>query len=211
MGIIMENIADIVDYVENSDVIQMFNHFTNKYIITLLKKTEFTSHLVEHLPSRVITLILIYGGIILSIYELILNTGVYLGLWNHPADEVFDEIPVHCAHVYVSIRVMVEKEGDKRESLLEFPIVYHFEFSPDEYAHEDYGTDLKFLRQKVHDWFMSSQAYYLHKSKLKSEITLDDISLYNKKGKHLEGDDEYLCDLNVNTGETVLCVIQGSD
>lgn len=207
----MENITGVVDLIQKSDVVQMFQHFTNKYIISVLQKTEFTSHLVEHLPSRIITLILIYGGIILSIYELILNTGVYFGWWVHPADEVFDEIPVHCAHVYVSIKVMVQKEDKERESLLEFPIVYHFEFSPDEYAHEDYGTDLKFLRKKVHDWFMDSQVYYLHKSKFKSEITLDDLSLYNKKGKRLEGDDDYLCDLDVNTGETVLCVIQGTD
>jgi hypothetical protein len=54
-----------------------------------------------------------------------------------PSDEVFKEIPVHCAHVYISINLVKknEKETDdqgKPKFLLKYPIVYHFEFSPEE-------------------------------------------------------------------------------
>lgn len=206
----MESVNKAAAWVAGSQIVQMARYYNDRYVVSAFQKTEFTAHLVEHLPSRIVTLTLVYGGLLLALYELVLNGGVYLGLWPHPADEVFEEIPVHCAHVYVSIRVMVDSEGSEdRKSLLEHPIVYHFEFSPDEYAHEDYGTDLRFLRQKVHDWFMSSQVYYLHKGDMKDHITLEDVRLYNRRGVHLQDEDAYLCDLDVNTGDTVICTIQG--
>lgn len=200
----MEAVQLLTQTVENSNIYQVLHLWQEKYIVSLLLKTEFTRHLVQHTPSKVVTLILVYIGIFLAIYEIILNTGVHFGAWTHPADEVFAEIPVHCAHVYVSIQVIVDDN-----KLLKNPIVYHFEFSPDEYSHEEYGTDLKFLRGKVLDWFKDSQVYYLNKDKFNGDIDENDLSLYNKKGKKLQGDDSYLCDLDVNTGETVMCVIQG--
>lgn len=219
----MEDIQNIADNVYKglmkNDIVIMFIAFTNKYILNPLTKTEFTSHLIASKPSRFITCLLIYLGILLAIYETILHLGVALNLWKNPADEVFKEIPVHCAHVYVSINLLskekVDEEtddekvrADKRDYLLKYPIVYHFEFSPEEYAHEEYGTDLKFIKGKVHNWFTTSEVYHHNKKHIQNPVTVDDLSFYSKKGKKLVGDDEYLCDLDVGTGDTIFCIIK---
>lgn len=196
-----------------NNVVVMFHAFTNKYIFHPLTKTEFTAHLIRSTASRTITASLIYIGILLAIYEIGLHTGVALGLWKNPANEVFKEIPVHCAHVYVSINLLKKDDETNHnykrpEYLLKYPIVYHFEFSPEEYAHEEFGTDLKFIKGKVHDWFSTSEVYYHHKDEIREPITLNDLTFYNKSRQMLKGDDEYLCDLDVGTGDTIFCVIR---
>ncbi|KAG0681229.1 hypothetical protein C6P42_004313 [Pichia californica] len=222
----MESLELMLQKLSNNDLVVLIRVFTNTYILSPLSKTEFTSNLIQSSASRFVTALLIYGGIFLAIYETILHFGVAMNWWKNPADEVFKEIPVHCAHVYVSINLLKDgsddeesegnekddKKEDKKENnektkyLLKYPIVYHFEFSPDEYAHEEYGTDLKFLKGKVHNWFESSEVYYHHKKDI-GEISTQDLSFYNKKGKLIRGDDEYLCDLGVDTGDTIYCVI----
>lgn len=198
---------------KKNDVAVMFSAFTNKYVLHPLTKTEFTAHLIQSTASRIITAGLIYMGILLAIYEIGLHTGVALGLWNNPAYEVFKEIPVHCAHVYVSINMLkqdeeIEEKDNSSRYLLKYPVVYHFEFSPEEYAHEEFGTDLKFIKSKVHQWFSTSELYHHHKDEIKEPITINDLTFYNKNRKILKGDDEYLCDLDIGTGDTIFCVIR---
>lgn len=217
----MDFVEPVYKSILQNDIIVMFRTFTNQYLLSPLAKTEFTSHLIESSSSRFITALLIYGGILLTIYEIILHFGVAMNWWNNPADEVFKEIPVHCAHVYISINLLKEEEDDDEDEdenqdsdnrkkphyLLKYPIVYHFEFSPEEYAHEEYGTDLKFITDKVYKWFLTSEVYHHHKQHV-GEITTTNLNFYNKKGKLLKGDDEYLCDLGVETGDTIYCVIR---
>lgn len=213
----MDVVESVYKNILQTDIIVMFRAFTNQYLLSPLAKTEFTSHLIESSSSRFITALLIYGGILLVIYESILHFGVAMNWWNNPADEVFKEIPVHCAHVYISINLLKEDDEDendekhdntkKSQYLLKYPIVYHFEFSPEEYAHEEYGTDLKFITGKVYKWFLTSEVYHHHKQNL-GQITTNNLSFYNKKGKLLKGDDEYLCNLGVDTGDTIYCVIR---
>ena len=103
-----------------------------------------------------------------------------------------------------------EKEGEEAEKpryLLKYPIVYHFEFSPDEYAHEEYGTDLKFIRGKVHEWFLTSEVYHHHKREIQ-DVQAKDLDFHDKKGKLLQGEEQYLCHLGVDTGDTIYCVIR---
>jgi hypothetical protein len=210
----LHKVMKYFEYFKENHAMLFFQSFTNQYILNPLSKTEFTSHLIQSTSSRVITVFLIYLGILLAIYEIGLHTGIALGLWKHPAHEVFKEIPVHCAHVYVSINLLKKDEEtsnhDKKSPkyLLKYPIVYHFEFSPEEYAHEEYGTDLKFIKSKVHNWFSTSEVYHHHKHEINEPITLDDITFYNKKRQILKGDDNYLCDLDVGTGDTIFCVIR---
>jgi hypothetical protein len=213
----MTTIADTIQTLQKqlykNQIVVTIIAFTNKYIFRVLSKTEFTSHLIASSSSRLVTAFLIYLGILLAVYETILHSGVALGLWKNPADEVFKEIPVHCAHVYVSINLVKKNEEEtddkgKPKFLLKYPIVYHFEFSPEEYAHEEYGTDLKFIKSKVHDWFSTSEVYHHHKKEIKEPVTVDDLTFFSKKGKELQGDDEYLCDLDVGTGDTIFCVIE---
>ncbi|AWU74889.1 hypothetical protein CAS74_003250 [Pichia kudriavzevii] len=209
-----DNLTKLYERARTNDAVVLFNAFTNKYILRTLNKTEFTSHLVQSAPSRIVTVTLIYMGILLAAYEIVLHTGVFLGIWKNPADEVFKEIPVHCAHVYVNIN-LIKKEDARRKHdqsvkpkyLLKYPIVYHFEFSPEEYAHEEFGTDLKFLKGKVQQWFLTSEVYHHNKEEISEEITMDDFKFYNKHRELLVGDDKYLCDLDIGTGETVYCVI----
>lgn len=202
----MEDLTEMLETLQNSQLVLAIQTFNNKYILSHLTKNEFTTHLVAETPSRIITILLAYVGIFLAVYEIGLHSGVYLGLWRNPAHEVFKEIPVHCAHVYISINLL--KDGERAPNfLLKNPIVYHFEFSPDEYAHEEFGTDLKFIKNKVNKWFTTSEVYHHNKDDIKL-VGAENINFYNKKGKKLVGDDEYLCDLGVDTGDTIFCVIQ---
>lgn len=215
MNRITLSVGSVKDLLTENNIALFLTAFNYKYIISPLSKAEFTSHLVAYPQSRFVTITLIYLGIFLAVYEIGLNVGVALGLWKNPAHEVFKEIPVHCAHVYVSIN-MIKRESSKLAStkqrekpnyLLKYPIIYHFEFSPEEYAHEEYGTDLKFLKSKVLDWFTTSEVYYHNKKEIKEPIKRDDLKFYNKKREPLVGEDEYLCDLDIGTGETIFCVI----
>lgn len=213
----MDRVEQVLEAFMKNDAVVLFRAFTNQYILSPLSKTEFTSHLIESSSSRCVTALLIYGGLLLGLYEIVLHTGVALNLWRNPADEVFKEIPVHCAHVYVSINLLKEiddekkeKEGEEAEKpryLLKYPIVYHFEFSPDEYAHEEYGTDLKFIRGKVHEWFLTSEVYHHHKREIQ-DVQAKDLDFHDKKGKLLQGEEQYLCHLGVDTGDTIYCVIR---
>lgn len=210
---VAETLDELKRGLPQTPIVAMVIATTNKYIFKPLSKTEFTSHLIASSSSRFVTALLIYLAILLTIYEIVLHTGVALGLWKNPADEVFKEIPVHCAHVYVSINLVKKGEtetGDdgKPQLLLKYPIVYHFEFSPEEYAHEEYGTDLKFIKGKVLEWFSTSEVYHHHKDKITEPVTIEDLTFFGKKGKELVGDDEYLCDLDVGTGDTIFCVIK---
>lgn len=211
----MSNIQRLFDAIKSAvlhnNISIILSAINYNYIVKPLTKYEFTSHLVAYPQSRFVTIGLVYLGLLLAIYELGLNLGVMLGLWRNPAHEVFKEIPVHCAHVYVSINMIKEEDAKiksgKPKYLLKYPIVYHFEFSPEEYAHEEYGTDLKFLKSKVHEWFTSSEVFLHNKDAIKKDLSLEDFKFYNKKRKLLVGDDEYLCDLGIDTGETIFCVI----
>lgn len=210
----MNCLKNVYQLALKNDAVVLFSAFTNQYLLSPLSKTEFTSHLIESKSSRFVTAVLIYGGILLALYEIVLHTGVALNLWRNPADEVFKEIPVHCAHVYVSINLLKDvddgekdEEEDKPEYLLKYPIVYHFEFSPEEYAHEEYGTDLKFIREKVHKWFLTSEVYHHHKQDIE-DVLPENLDFYSKKGKLLRGEDNYLCNLGVDTGDTIYCVIR---
>lgn len=197
-------------------------------IRALLMYSEFSKELISHPISQFITYSMVYGAIILAIYEAILNLGVYLSIWKHPADEVFKEIPVHCAHCYVNTNILLLENGkenfdgnvtinDLKNSknakngklMLRYPLVYHIEFSPDEYAHEEFGTTVGFLRGKVYQWFLDSQVYFLNKEKI-GVVSLENVELYTKKGKVLGADKDnvYLCDANVGTGDVVYCVIK---
>ena len=213
----MDCVGEVYETFLKNDAVVLFRAFTNRYILSPFSKTEFTSHLIESSSSRFVTALLIYGGLLLAVYEIVLHTGVALNLWRNPADEVFKEIPVHCAHVYVSINLLKEIGDEKKEKgeeeagkpsyLLKYPIVYHFEFSPDEYAHEEYGTDLKFIRGKVHQWFLTSEVYHHHKNDI-HDVQTEDLDFYDKKWKLLQGEEQYLCHLGVDTGDTIYCVIR---
>ncbi|TID13586.1 hypothetical protein CANINC_004848 [Pichia inconspicua] len=211
MNAIQDLIRTVEDVLLQSKLMVFLMAINFKYIVKPLTKYEFTSHLVAYPQSRFITIGLVYLGLLLAIYELGLNLGVKLGLWKNPAHEVFKEIPVHCAHVYVSINMIKEEDSKiksgKPKYLLKYPIVYHFEFSPEEYAHEEYGTDLKFLKSKVYDWFSSSEVFLHNKDSIKKDLSINDLKFYNKKREILVGDDEYLCDLGIATGETIFCLI----
>ncbi|ODV82634.1 hypothetical protein CANARDRAFT_204804 [[Candida] arabinofermentans NRRL YB-2248] len=181
-----------------------------------LTATDLTSNLLKSPISKVITILFVYTFIILTIYETILNLGVYFNLWNPPGHDVFVEYPAHCAHLYVSLNITQSSTSDvitnyknvkRDELLLVKPIVYHFEFSPDEYSDPDYGTTLKFLRSKVLKWFQDSVIYAKHKDEFSSTV-ISNIYLFDKKGDLLENDDEFLCNLGITTGSTIKCLVQ---
>ncbi|GMG40430.1 unnamed protein product [Ambrosiozyma monospora] len=204
-------------------ILQPMIEFHNKYVVTPLLKSDHFATLLSTPQSNFITMAFVYLMIGLAIYEVIFHTGVYFKLWMNPAHEVFLNLPVHCAHVYLSLNVIdeldfpegktkVESMDDLKDSakFLKRPIVYHFEFSPDEYADPEFGTNLKFLRGKVLKWFLQSQVYYLNKPDFKDDIGIDDVLLFNKKGKLLdkEKEEEFLCNVEVQTGETVYAIIR---
>ncbi|OWB60387.1 hypothetical protein B5S32_g3441 [[Candida] boidinii] len=216
-------------------ILNHFDKFHQDYIINNLKKFEISRHLIEVNGSYYITIIFVYLFIILSIYEIVLYLGIWLNLWKHPASDVFIETPTHVAHVYCNLNIFeyekdfasqddkdliylftkLNKNERNSKLLLKVPLKYHFEFSPDEYKDEEKGTDLNFLRNKILNWFNDSKTYKEifneNKQIYNDKLTLKNVYIYNSKGFLINSekfDEEFLCDLDINTGETLNCIIK---
>ncbi|KAG7694407.1 hypothetical protein KL930_003726 [Ogataea haglerorum] len=119
--------------------------------------------------------------------------------------DVFAETPTHCSHVYVSVNFIQSNDILKRE-LLSRPIVYYIEFGPDDYEDADLGTTLGFLRGKVAALLRENEFLAKHNQKL-NYLQGDRLDLFKKK-RLLTQDREFLCNMDVNTGDTLTCIAQ---
>ncbi|QPG74401.1 hypothetical protein FOA43_001729 [Brettanomyces nanus] len=196
--------------------------YTNTHLVTRLQRYEHTSHLVSTPISIFISASFAYGVTLLVIYETIKYIGIALGFWKAALPLEDDNEPDYTAHVYISLNTIPEKKiieaGSKLNQLglkafkkkdleMEFPIMYHFEFEPEDYADPELGTHLKSLRGRVLEWFLSSQQYYLSKDKYRDKFLPEHVYLFDKEGSILEKDDEFLCNMGVENGHTVHAII----
>lgn len=157
-------------------------------LTTLLESRPFTATLIATPASKVITFIIIFSFIFLLTYETVYWLGIYLDLWEYHAKDIFTEVPVHCAHVYVRVNIVDQQNIDRlREyyllkrklkyqvlswnqvnqlgsevfKILKF-IKYHFEFSPEDFEMNDepeFGSTVKHLREKVGRLVNGSKLY----------------------------------------------------
>lgn len=170
-----------------TSLLEPFNVIDQK-LTSLLDSYPFTSTLIATPPSKVITFIIIFSFIFLLTYESIYWFGIYLDLWEYHAKDIFTEVPVHCAHIYVRVNIVDNEQlGRLREyyllkKKLKYQVLYwnqlnqlgsevfkikkfikyHFEFSPEDFEmneEPEFGSTVKHLRQKVARMVNGSRVY----------------------------------------------------
>lgn len=197
----------------------------------------FTSELIQNPVSHLISESLFIMFVTLLTYESIYWSGIYLGLWEYHAKEIFTEVPVHCAHVYV--RVNFARKSDlakvsqyyqlKQDSTynilnwkrlnelgqqvfgLQKFVKYHFEFSPEDFEnnpHPEFGSTIDHLRGKILDIIHGSSFYNDFKEDGKN-FSKDDVFLLNNKTVEVghDLDNEYLSKIHIETGNVVDAIV----
>lgn len=205
------------------------------WFVKVMSNHWFTFDLVHNPVSRIISESLFLIFIWLFCYETIYWTGIYLHLWEYHAKDIFKEIPVHCAHVYV--RVNVTKKENLRELrqyyasrswLTEIPVIkfffstppglfelpksvrYHFEFSPEDFENNpepENGSTIEHLRQRVLNLFNDSSFFESFHDKI--SLSVRDVFITNNKSAEvgLEHDKTYLSQIHIETGNTIDAII----
>lgn len=192
----------------------------------------FTHHLVHNPISRAISEVLFVTFILLLAYETLYWLGIYLGLWEYHAKDIFTEVPVHCAHVYVRVNVATDKKVvslyyDMKQSctynILNWRrlnehgqdvfklgrfVKYHFEFSPEDFEKNpepEFGSTILHLRQKVLDTFLESLVF----SEYHGAYTSSDVMLFNNKNSEVgtENNETYLSKIHIETGDVVDAIV----
>ncbi|CDK24600.1 unnamed protein product [Kuraishia capsulata CBS 1993] len=156
----------------------------NAKIESWLTANSLTRQLVSSPSSSCITLIFVYIGILLISYETVLYSGYYISLWKLPGNDIFKETPTHCAHVYVRLHT--------RDAVLK----YHFEFGPEDYdpRSPEHGTTLLHLKKKLVECWRDLEH--------EGEVGVENVEVRRKK-RELGDNDEFLCNLGVETGDTI--------
>lgn len=90
----------------------------DEYITKTLQSNSFTENLIGTPTSKFITEFLIITFVILMSYEVIYWSGIYLSLWEYHAKDIFTEVPVHCAHVYIRLNVVSKSKLEKTKEYL---------------------------------------------------------------------------------------------
>lgn len=201
-----------------------------------LSQHEFTHVLVHNVVSKYITeaLFLIVTSIIC--YETFYWSGIYLGLWEYHAKDIFKEVPIHCAHVYIKVNLAkrenaekicdlyqvkkknrynvmewtAPKQSEKELFILKDSVKYHFEFSPEDFEENpepEYGSTVEHLRKRVLSTITSSSVYV----KYLQDITLsaEDVLVFNSKYDEVRKDNnkEYLSKIGIETGNLINCIV----
>lgn len=201
-----------------------------------LNQYEFSRVLVHNVVSKYITeaLFLIVASIIC--FETLYWSGIYLGLWEYHAKDIFREIPIHCAHVYVKVNLAKESDGDKvrelfitkksnrfnvfewkapKESekklfLMSKSVKYNFEFSPEDFEENpepEFGSSLEHLRKKVLTTLSSSNVYEKY---LRGKV-LDPsrVLVFNNNHEEVKTEDnkKYLSKIGIETGNLIECIV----
>lgn len=207
----------------------------DEFIFQTINSNDFTLPLVATPVGRYITESILVCSILLLTYESIYWSGIYLGLWEYHAKDIFKEIPVHCAHVYIRLNVAQKKNLPKIEqyyellknsklNLLNYKamndikkqafdlkdfVKYHFEFSPEDFEKNkkpEYGSTIDHLRLKTFNLFNSSDLYKPFKNEFLSK---GNVFIYNKYGEKIGRDEDfdYLVKCGIETGDTIDCII----
>lgn len=196
--------------------------------------TSFTCSLLLTKLGRLITELLTVIFFIVLFYETIYWSGIYLGLWEYHAKDIFKEIPVHCAHVYIRINMVDRKNVARLRDYYSFKISllnlwqikeknrigsdlfkfkrfvkYHFEFGPEDFEMNEspeYGSTVLHLKGKILHTFKTSKLFQKY---LDKDYTEDNLILFDNKSNEVDKskDNEYLSKADIETGNVIDCVI----
>ncbi|GMM54713.1 Erg29 protein [Maudiozyma humilis] len=118
-------------------------------------------------------------------------------------DKFFSK-PVHVSDVFVNGQILVNGE-----SVLDKPLRYHIEFSPEDFEDEkrqDFGCSLHVLRLKLYHLFKDSSLFREYNGAKEFTISRN-VRIFNKIGEVLPTniDEVQLCFLKIETGDTITC------
>lgn len=197
----------------------------------------FTNDLIQNPVSRIISESLFITFVVLLTYESIYWSGICLGLWEYHAKDIFTEVPVHCAHIYVRVNFartpdlekvrhyyqlkhnstynilnwkLLNELGLKLFGLQKF-VKYHFEFSPEDFEnnpHPEFGSTVEHLRRKILDTIHESSIYDNFKKDNK-EFSKESVFLLNNRTEEVgpAHDKEYLSKIHIETGNVIDAIL----
>lgn len=208
----------------------------DNYVVDVLSARAFTANLITTRVSRIISEGLFVSFVLLFSYELIYWSGIYLGLWEYHAKDIFTEVPVHCAHIYVRINIIDEKDVSKLRAYyglkqsssfnvfnwkklnllaqdifkLKKFVKYHFEFSPDDFEKNpqpEWGSTVEHLRLKILS-LVDSSSFYNDFVKGK-KLSKENVLVFNNKNEEVtkDHDQQYLSKVFIETGNVIDCTI----
>ncbi|CAR25808.1 hypothetical protein ZYGR_0A03790 [Zygosaccharomyces rouxii] len=121
--------------------------------------------------------------------------------------EKFFAKPVHVAHLYVECQCIRTIES---QPLLEKPLLFHLEFSPEEYENEkrpEFGTRLRVLRKRLYHLFKDSHLFEELVTDRQKFAIGNNVRIFNSQNELLpvSTDDVQLCFLKIETGDKIKC------
>lgn len=121
--------------------------------------------------------------------------------------EKFFAKPVHVAHLYVECQCV---KSIQSQPLLEKPLIFHLEFSPEEYEDEkrpEFGARLRVLRKRLYHLFKDSHLFEELVADKKNFAIGKNVRIFNSQNELLPTsiDDVQLCFLKIETGDRVGC------
>ncbi|CAK7894404.1 hypothetical protein CAAN1_02S05974 [[Candida] anglica] len=213
----------------NTEVVTKYLALCDEYLYQLLDGSTLTKSLITTPTSKHITYTLFVLFVVVFFYETLYWSGIYLGLWEYHAKDIFTEVPVHCAHVYIRLNVVQKDNVSKLESHYSkaqdsfltrywtrfttpkydftersLPITYHFEFSPEDFEMNEspeWGSTIDHLRNKILDTYRESPL----KSKGNAKVTSSNVILFNNKYQLIQHkqNNSYLCKCHIETGNLI--------
>lgn len=215
-------------------VIELLYKF-DQYLTHQLQQHSFTANLLIHPTSKFITEILIIIVVILLSYETIYWSGIYLGLWEYHAKDIFTEVPIHCAHVSVRVNIIDQenklklhdyyqlKQSSKYNPLiwnrlnqlgqeifkLKKFVKYYYEFSPEDFEmneEPEFGSTIEHLRNKTLNLFRESELYKEYHC---HDLTIANVLVFNNRDEEVKESENmnYLSKCNIETGNVIDCVV----
>lgn len=208
---------------------------TEEALVKHLEGGTWSRYLVQNLSSRLITDVLFVLFVLVASYQSFYWSGIYLGLWEYHAKDIFPPAPVHCAHVYVRINLTkrelrealtyyydlarrskfnpfaLSRIRSKEKNLFVWRtfIRYHFEFGPEDFegnACKELGSTILHLKETILKTFTSSKFYSNFQSK---KFSAKDLVLFNNKKEEVNSNEDlnYLCESSIETGNVIDCII----
>ncbi|KAM9900654.1 hypothetical protein OXX79_005008 [Metschnikowia pulcherrima] len=205
--------------------------------VRVLSQRTYTHSLVQNPVSKTITECLFVAFVVLFCYEVLYWSGIYLHLWEYHAKDIFKEVPVHCAHVYVRLNVASRKDVEKVRSYYQLKrespynilkwresnekgaeifelnqfVKYHFEFSPEDFENNpepELGSTIEHLREKTLSTFLRSSIHAKFYPHVK-QISPGDVYIFNNKIQEVtpEQNQSYLSKVHIETGNVIDSIV----
>lgn len=203
-------------------------YYVDDVLTRFLSSTTYGSMMINSFEGRVITEILFLSFVALLSYEIVYSTGIRYQWWEYHAKDIFKEVPVHCAHVYIDVNLALQSDRAKvatyytrtarstqnaEKSVLKLsqPVRYHLEFGPDDFEdnnNPDLGSTVSHLRGKVLSMVRDSD---MHASLIPepNALAADSVLIFTRKNIEIKAqqDEQYLVKCGIETGHLIHCVV----